>query len=174
MASIIAGLILLFDRPFQVGDRVSFEGNYGEIKSIGLRAVRLVTLDDSVVTIPNSKFITDVVSSSNAGELDMMIVVKFYFDSTADINLAKSRLRDVISTSRFVYLKKPIILTVSEELVVGQPTLVLTGKCYVLDVKYEKALETDIYTRANKIFRSFARPQGLGEVHEYLKSDRHT
>ena len=38
VASIIAGVILLFDRPFQVGDRVSFEGNYGEIKSIGLRS----------------------------------------------------------------------------------------------------------------------------------------
>ncbi|MCB0422509.1 MAG: mechanosensitive ion channel, partial [Bdellovibrionales bacterium] len=55
VASIIAGLILLFDRPFQVGDRVSFEGNYGEIKSIGLRAVKLVTLADNLVTIPNSK-----------------------------------------------------------------------------------------------------------------------
>ena len=54
VASIIAGLILLFDRPFQVGDRVSFEGEYGEITSIGLRAVRMVTLDDNLVTIPNS------------------------------------------------------------------------------------------------------------------------
>ena len=78
VGSMIAGFILLFDRPFQVGDRVSFNGEYGEIKSIGLRSVRLNTLDDNLVTIPNSKFLTDVVSSGNSGSLDMMVVVPFY------------------------------------------------------------------------------------------------
>lgn len=159
VSSIIAGLILIFDRPFQVGDRVSFEGSYGEIQSIGLRAVRLVTLDDNLVTIPNSKFITEAVSSGNAGALDMMIVVKFYFDLNADIELIQSKLRDIISTSKYIYLKKPIKLVVTEELVLGTPTILVCGKCYVLDVKYEKALETDIYTRANQIFKNFPRPK---------------
>lgn len=160
VASIIAGLILLFDRPFQVGDRVSFEGFYGEIRSIGLRAVRLVTLDDNLVTIPNSKFITDAVSSGNAGELDMMILVEFYF--SRDVNLAtiKRQLRDVIATSPYVYLEKPVVVTVKEEILAGQPVLKVTGKCYVLDVKYEKTLETDIYSRAASVFKNHDRPRG--------------
>ncbi|NJM09925.1 MAG: mechanosensitive ion channel [Bdellovibrionaceae bacterium] len=58
------GSFYFFDRPFQVGDRITFDGAYGEITTIGLRAVRMVTLDDSVVTIPNSRFITDVVTSA--------------------------------------------------------------------------------------------------------------
>ncbi len=53
IGSLFAGIILLFDRPFHVGDRVTFGDVYGEIKSIGLRAVRLNTLDDNLVTIPN-------------------------------------------------------------------------------------------------------------------------
>lgn len=161
VASIIAGFILLFDRPFQVGDRVTFDGHYGEIKTIGLRAVRLVTLDDNLVTIPNSKFITEAVSTGNAGELDMMIVTQFYFDISADIQHIKRKLKDVISTSQFVYLKKPIRITINETLVLGKPTLLVTGKCYVLDVKYEKDLETDIYTRANRVFRKTPRPSGF-------------
>ena len=160
VASIIAGVILLFDRPFQVGDRVSFEGNYGEIKSIGLRAVRMVTLDDNLVTIPNSKFITEAVSSGNAGELDMMVSVKFYFDSKVDVAKVGSDLRDIINTSKYVYLKKPVKVVVNEELVLGRPCILVTGKFYVLDVKYEKAIETDIYTRANLVFRDMPRPMG--------------
>ena len=35
VSSIVAGLIILVDRPFQVGDRVSFDGWYGEIIHIG-------------------------------------------------------------------------------------------------------------------------------------------
>jgi hypothetical protein len=38
-------------RLFQVGDRVTLDGFYGEIRHIGLRSVRLVTLDDTQVTI---------------------------------------------------------------------------------------------------------------------------
>ncbi|MEZ4873276.1 MAG: mechanosensitive ion channel [Bdellovibrionales bacterium] len=160
VASIIAGLILLFDRPFQVGDRVTFEDYYGEIKSIGLRAVRLATLDDNLITIPNSKFITEAVSSGNAGALEMMVVVEFYFDLNVNLNLVKQALRDIISTSPYVYLEKPISIIVKEELVLGKPALKLVGKSYVLDVKYEKAFETDIYSRAAKVFQNRPRPKG--------------
>lgn len=159
VASIIAGLILLFDRPFQVGDRVSFEGFYGEIRSIGLRAVRLNTLDDNLVTIPNSKFITDAVSCGNAGALDMMIVVKFHFDLHVDIQKVSSLLRDIISTSNYVYLKKPIKILVQEEIIGGRPIIIITGKFYVLDVKYEKTIESDIYYRANRAFSEMPRPK---------------
>jgi hypothetical protein len=58
-----------------------------------------------------------------------------------------------------VYLKKPVLINVSEELVLGEPAIVLTGKCYVLDVKYEKAIESDIYTRASLAFQKFPRPK---------------
>lgn len=40
-------------KTFQVGDRVNLEGYYGEVTSIGLRAVRLATVDDNEVTVPN-------------------------------------------------------------------------------------------------------------------------
>jgi len=170
VASIIAGLILIFDRPFQVGDRVSFEGMYGEIKSIGLRAVRMVTLEDNLITIPNSKFITESVSSGNSGALDMMVVVKFYFETSVNINLVKQKLNDIMSTSEYVYLQKPINITVNEELVLGRPALMFTGKCYVLDVKYEKSIETDIYVRAAKIFADLPRPLGALNSTEVLTS----
>ena len=57
VASFIAGMMIMVDRPFQVGDRVTFGGEYGDITAIGLRSVRLQTLDDNTVTIPNNKFL---------------------------------------------------------------------------------------------------------------------
>ena len=56
IASLMAGLILLFDRPFQVGDRISFAGHYGEVVEIGLRSVRMIDLDDNQISIPNNQF----------------------------------------------------------------------------------------------------------------------
>ncbi|MCB9027433.1 MAG: mechanosensitive ion channel [Bdellovibrionaceae bacterium] len=152
-ASVVAGLILLFDRPFQVGDRVTFGDTYGEIKSIGLRAVKLVTLDDSLVTIPNSRFLSDVVSSGNSGALDMMVVFDFYVALDADVQLAQQLLYDTIVTSRFVYLKKPVAIVVSEVQVANRLALQLKAKSYVLDVRFEKAMQTDLALRTNEVFR---------------------
>ena len=154
VASVIAGFILLFDRPFQVGDRVSFGDVYGEIRSIGLRAVRLATLDDNEVTIPNSRFMNDVVSSGNSGALDMMIITDFHVAMDSDVELARNLLYEVAVTSRYAYLRKPVSIVLSEVEVAHQLAMRLSVKAYVLDVRFEKAFQTDIYMRGMRVFKS--------------------
>jgi len=153
VASVIAGFILLFDRPFQVGDRVSFGEVYGEIKSIGLRSVRLVTLDDNEVTIPNNRFMTDVVASANAGALDMMVTADYHLGLDADVRKARDLLYEVVVTSRYVYLKRPVEILISEEAIAERFVLRLRAKAYVMDVHFEKAFQTDIFLRATEAFK---------------------
>ncbi|WP_062397355.1 mechanosensitive ion channel family protein [Methanogenium cariaci] len=53
-ADIIGGIVIAFERPYQIGDKIEVSGTYGEVTDIGLRATRVVTPpDDSVVSIPN-------------------------------------------------------------------------------------------------------------------------
>lgn len=158
-ASLVAGLILLFDRPFQVGDRVSFDNVYGEIVAIGLRSVRLQTLDDNLVTIPNSRFINDVASSGNAGALDMMVVTDFYLAIDADVARAEDLVRQVIVTSRYAYLKKPVTFAIEEIVLAQKVVLRLRAKAYVLDVTYEKAFQSDITRRAGELLRANGLPR---------------
>lgn len=147
VGSVIAGFILLFDRPFQVGDRVTFGEVYGEIRSIGLRAVRLVTLDDNEITIPNNRFMTDVVASANAGALDMMVVMDFHIALDADVKLARDILHEVVVTSRYVYLKKPVAIVLSEVAIAERLAVRLQVKAYVLELRYEKEFQSDVYLR---------------------------
>lgn len=165
-ASLVAGLLLLFDRPFRVGDRVSFNDVYGEIVSIGLRVVRLKTLDDNLVTIPNSRFITDVVASGNAGELDMMVVTDFHISLDADIKQAWDIVREVIVTSRYAYLKKPVEFAVEEVNIANRLGIRLRAKAYVLDVNYEKAFQSDVVMRVSALFieKNIPRPALMGQI----------
>ncbi len=153
VASLVAGILLLFDRPFRVGDRVTFNDTYGEIVSIGLRTVRLVTLDDNLVTIPNSRFITDVVSSGNSGELDMMVVTDFHVSLDADLEKVRDLIEKVVVTSRYAYLKKPVSFAVDEVVVANYLAIRMRTKAYVLDVRYEKDLQTDFVMRVSKLFK---------------------
>lgn len=153
-SSVVAGIIILLDRPFMVGDRVQVGGYYGEIREIGLRSVRLVTLDDNVVSIPNNKFLTDEVASGNWGALDMMIVLPFHVDIRADVPHAKALIREAVITSKYVYLEKPVVI-VTEELLVPELGLCvkLHAKAYVFDCRYEKAFQTEVVERVHRAFR---------------------
>jgi small-conductance mechanosensitive channel len=151
-SSVLAGITILFDRPFQVGDRVTVSGHYGEISTIGLRSVRMITLDDSVVTIPNNKFLTEVVVSGNAGALDMQIVMDFFVALDTDIKVAKRIVYEAACTSHYVYLEKPIVVRVSDVIEANYLATRLRAKAYVLDVHYETAFQSDVTERVKQAF----------------------
>lgn len=153
VASFIAGIIIIMDRPFQVGDRVSFDGIYGDITAIGLRSVRLQTLDDNTVTIPNSKFLSDITSSGNYGALDMQVVIDFHIGIDQDIDRARTIVTEAALSSRYVYLAKPVVVLVTQEIVQSLITVRLRLKAYVLDTQHEKAFETDITLRCLRAMR---------------------
>lgn len=52
----IAGMILIIDRPFRVGDRIEIQGvgTWGDVTDIGLRTTRIRTRDNRMVIVPNS------------------------------------------------------------------------------------------------------------------------
>jgi small-conductance mechanosensitive channel len=161
-SSVLAGITILFDRPFQVGDRVTVAGHYGEISSIGLRSVRMITLDDSVVTIPNNRFLTEVVVSGNSGALDMQVVMDFYVALDTDIKAAKRVVYEAVCTSHYVYLEKPIVVLVTDVIESSYLATRLRAKAYVLDVHYEKAFESDVTERIKQAFQEQSiRPPSL-------------
>ncbi len=156
VASLVAGLIILADRPFQVGDRVTFDGYYGEIRHIGLRSVRLVTLDDTQVTIPNNKFLTDSVASGNAGAVEMMIQMDFWIGLDQDVATAKRIVAEALTSSRYISLALPWAVNLSEVIHDSYLAVRLRAKGYVLDVRFEKAFETDVTERVLEGFHAAA------------------
>ncbi|MGR6834347.1 mechanosensitive ion channel family protein [Aliivibrio wodanis] len=152
-ASFIAGLTIMIDRPFQVGDRVTFEGHYGDIITIGLRSVRMQTLNDDIITIPNNKFLNEVAMSGNYGALDMQVVIPFYIGMDQDINTARDIIQEAASSSRYIHLPKPVVVLVKQTITDNYLAIQLTCKAYVVDIKFEKLFETDITLRVMQEFR---------------------
>ncbi len=63
----VSGLILLVERPIQVGDRVDIGDVSGDVVEIRTRATVVRTNDDVHLIIPNSKFISDTVTNRSYG-----------------------------------------------------------------------------------------------------------
>jgi small-conductance mechanosensitive channel len=62
----LAGIILLIDQPFKIGDQVVAKGHEGTVEDIQLRATYIRTYDGRLVVIPNSDVFTDSVVVNTA------------------------------------------------------------------------------------------------------------
>jgi small-conductance mechanosensitive channel len=152
LKNIFGGLVIIFDQPFQVGDKIAVGSNYGEVTSIGLWSTRIVTPDDSMVTVPNAQVVAAQVSNANTGALDCQVVTDLYLPGWADEAKAKQIAYQAAASSKFVYLQKPIVVLVKDEF---RETFIthLKVKAYVLDARYEFAFMSDVTERARAEFR---------------------
>jgi small-conductance mechanosensitive channel len=64
----VSGLILLVERPIQVGDRINLGDVSGDVVEIRTRATIIRTNDDVHLIIPNSKFISETVTNRSYGQ----------------------------------------------------------------------------------------------------------
>ena len=61
LKSFCAGVYLLFERPFRIGDQIKIKDQQGRVVDIGIRTTVLHTDDDREVIVPNSVVLADVV-----------------------------------------------------------------------------------------------------------------
>lgn len=151
--NLFGGLIVVFDQPFQVGDKISVGETYGEVVSIGLRSTRIVTNDDNLVTVPNAQVVDQQVANANAGQLNCQVVTDLYLPGWADEETAKRIAFEAATSSKYVYLNKPIVVLVSD---IFKETFLtrVRVKAYVLDPRLEFLFQSDITERARAGFRS--------------------
>jgi small-conductance mechanosensitive channel len=68
VANFVAGLVLLFERPIEVGDRVTVQDVEGNVRDINFRATTVLTNDNITVIVPNSQFLNNAVTNWSHGD----------------------------------------------------------------------------------------------------------
>ena len=144
--NLLAGVMMIFNPPFRVGDMVKFGGYYGEVIRLDLSVTMLRTLDDNVVMVPNSAVLENAVANSNSGELSEMVVVNIDLPQTVSPHDARMLAMEAAIASPYTYLKKPISVVV-ESRYEYEFLLRLVIKAYVIDVRLERMLSSDITER---------------------------
>jgi len=68
LANLIAGIFVLADKPYSIGDYIVLgNGTMGIVETIGLRSTRIRTFDDEEVTVPNSIIANDALINKSTG-----------------------------------------------------------------------------------------------------------
>ena len=68
IANFVAGIFIIQDEPFEVGDWIEWDGNEGVVREIQLRVTKLDTFDNELVTVPNSDLANAAVVNNAAND----------------------------------------------------------------------------------------------------------
>jgi small-conductance mechanosensitive channel len=144
LKNIFGGITILLDKPFQVGDKIEIGSYYGEVVEIGLRSTRLVTPDDSLVTVPNGELMNESLSNSNSGEANCQVVAEIYLPLTVDTQFVRQLATEAAHVSKYIYQNKPVAVLFFNEMQYGRSVIKMRLKAYVLDIRYEFAFKSDM------------------------------
>ncbi len=90
----VSGLMLLFERPFKVGDMVVVDNETGTVRKIGLRSTLIETFDRSELIVPNSQFISGKVTNWTRSNHIARIKIAVGVAYGSDVQLVLRLLKD--------------------------------------------------------------------------------
>jgi small-conductance mechanosensitive channel len=113
LSNLIAGILLIIDRPFEVGDRIEVwnaptgSATWGDVIDIGLRATKIKTTDNIVIIIPNNEImLRDIINYTIISE-DIRLRINIGIAYDANLQKAKKVILQVARETEGVAEEPP-------------------------------------------------------------------
>ena len=149
-SSLIAGLATVLENTYQPGDWIEVNGIYGEVKSVDLRAARILTPDDTEVIVPHSLLWSSSIFNASSGNRSLLCVAEFYLHPDHDAVAARQRLAAVAEASPYRKSDTPVTVIVVEKPWGTQYRL----KAYVKESREQFLIITDLTIRGKEALRA--------------------
>lgn len=94
-SNFISGLILLFERPIKVGDRVLIDDVIGDVENINMRATVVKTLENERIIIPNSYFLEEKVVNRSISDPRLRLTIPIGVAYGTDVHKVRDILLDI-------------------------------------------------------------------------------
>ena len=113
LSNFSSGVLLVLLRPFRVGDYVSVAGTAGTVREITIFNTHLITPDNQLILVPNSKIMGDVITNVTANDtrrLDLIVGISYADDTVR----AKEVARKVLAAEDRLLAEPEPIIAVAE------------------------------------------------------------
>ena len=149
-SGLVAGLVTVLENAYQPGDWIELGGVYGEVKSIELRATRIVTADDTEVIVPNSRSWSGNIANATSGRRSLLCVAEFYLHPDHDAAGVRVQLTQIAETSSYRESETPVSVIVMEKPWGTEYRL----KAYVKESRDQFLFVTDLTVRGKVALRA--------------------
>ncbi|MDE2877059.1 MAG: mechanosensitive ion channel family protein, partial [Gemmatimonadota bacterium] len=155
LSNLIAGVLLIMDRPFKVGDRIELwnapreTGTWGDVIEIGLRATKIRNPDNLVVVVPNNEIMRrDIINYTMSGD-DIRLRIPFSCAYESDIERAKVLLKEVAHEVKGVKLDPAPIVIVRG---FGPSEVNLQLRVWIVEARSRRRIADEITEKAMVAF----------------------
>ena len=133
LSNLVAGLTIIFTKPYRVGEYIELLGVHGRVDSIELFSTTLVHADDSRVVIPNRKVVGEILHNySTKRQLDLSVCVAY----ATNVETALAVVREILDRNPRVLKEPAPVLGVT---VLGESAVSLAVKPWVALADYGAA-----------------------------------
>lgn len=110
IANIISGLVIMFDGPFKIGDRIEITGldTWGDVVEIGIRSSKVVTRDNRLVIVPNSTIVDSAVINYSMPDNTYRLQSDIGIGSGMDISKVQQLIRETVRQLEGILPDKPV------------------------------------------------------------------
>ena len=145
----ISGIILLVERPIQVGDDVEINGVWATVKKMNVRSTVVQTYDNASLIIPNSDFISSQVTNWSFKDKRLRRKVKVGVAYGSDVQLVRQTLLEIAAGAPHVLkYPKPDVLFSD----FGDSALIFSLRVWT-QIDYMFVVETHIRFEIDRLFR---------------------
>lgn len=94
-ANFISGLIIMFERPISVGDRVEVGNKEGDVTEINIRSTKIRTLNNISIIVPNTEFVENDVINYSHGDSTFRLDINVGVAYSSDLDTVLKALNEV-------------------------------------------------------------------------------
>jgi len=145
----VSGIIILFERPFKVGDWVLVNGEEGKIKQINIRSTEIETFKKASIIIPNATLISNSVTNLTHENNWARHAIKVGVAYGSNVELVKEILLECAKSHKLV-LKNPAPYVLFQDF--GSSSLEFELRCYTNDIWNGWIIPSDLRFAINKRF----------------------
>jgi MscS family membrane protein len=97
LENLFSGAILYMDRPVRVGDFCGFGDKVGTVEDIGVRSTQIRALDQTLISVPNSKFVSmDIINWDKCDKMLIRTTISLLYQTESDqLRYVLARLREM-------------------------------------------------------------------------------
>jgi small-conductance mechanosensitive channel len=139
--NLISGVVLIFEKPMQIGDYIEVADKKGRVQNIGIRSSKLVTSDGSEVIVPNGDILSSHMVNWTRSNNNRRAQLSLEIEPASELQLAKEIILAELKNSPYVIQDRHVDILIKT---LSEKSAELTINVWISSIYKEEAFKSEI------------------------------